>query len=79
VKTVAALGVVAALAVLPGERPRPAAPRPAPECTVFQAEGPIPDGAAAAVAIDAETGRVLYRLPTSDDGALVTFAMICPD
>ncbi|MEV0717653.1 hypothetical protein [Asanoa sp. NPDC050611] len=76
---VAALGVMAALVVLPGEHPRPAAPRPAPECTVFQANGPVDREAARAVVIDAATGRVLYRLPVSDEGSLVTFAMICPD
>ncbi|GAA1896083.1 hypothetical protein [Asanoa iriomotensis] len=39
-RKVVALGVLAALAVQPGERLEPAAPRPAPECTVLQADGP---------------------------------------
>jgi len=76
-RTVAALGVLAALVVLPGE-PRSAAdhaPRPAPECTLIY--GDASDPVARVAVIDPATGRVIEQ--ASADEITAVIMSICPD
>ncbi|WP_089253943.1 hypothetical protein [Asanoa hainanensis] len=78
-RTVAALGVLAALVVLPGEIPAAHAPKPAPDCTVFLGNGPVAGNESIAyrAVVDPETGAVLFEVP--EDEVTAVIMAICPD
>jgi hypothetical protein len=78
-RTAAALGVLGALAVLPGEIPAPHAPKPPPECTVILGNGPVEGNESIAHrgVIDPATGAVIFQVPPGEDVAVIM--AVCPD
>ncbi|MEV4537184.1 hypothetical protein AB0J82_25735 [Asanoa sp. NPDC049518] len=78
-RTAAALGVLAALVVLPGEIPAPHGSKPVPECTVLLGNGPVEgnESIAHSAVIDPETGAVIFEVPPGEDFGVVL--AVCPD
>ncbi|WP_090800430.1 hypothetical protein [Asanoa ishikariensis] len=72
-RAVAALGVLVALVVLPGEHPAAPTPKPVSECTLFLGNGSGPRIGV----VDPETGAVTFRMPPDEVTAVIM--EICPD